>query len=85
MMNTIFLSISEHGGWTVAFVGYSIVFMALLCLIIIFSQLPKLINLKTKADLRRKGKQMRPMFVFLSSKMLQKEVGDATYTAAALI
>ncbi len=58
MTNTIFLSISEHGGWTVAFVGYSIVFMALLCLIVIFSQLPKLINLKTKADLRRKGKHV---------------------------
>jgi octaprenyl-diphosphate synthase len=34
--------------------------------------------------IRRKGKQMRPMFVFLSAKMLG-EVNDSTYTAATLI
>lgn len=33
---------------------------------------------------KRKGKQMRPMFVFLSAKMLG-EVNDDTYTAASLI
>jgi octaprenyl-diphosphate synthase len=44
-----------------------------------------LLNVIMNYILRRKGKQMRPMFVFLSSKMLQKEVGDSTYTAAALI
>jgi len=44
-----------------------------------------LLNVIMNYILRRKGKQVRPMFVFLSSKMLQKEVGDATYTAAALI
>lgn len=44
-----------------------------------------LLNVIMNYILRRKGKQMRPMFVFLSSKMLKKEVEDSTYTAAALI
>lgn len=56
MMNAILLSISEHGGWTVALVGYSIVFIALVCLILIFTQLPKLLNLKLRFELKRKGK-----------------------------
>ena len=34
--------------------------------------------------IKRKGKQMRPMFVFLSAKLCG-EVNDATYTAASLI
>jgi octaprenyl-diphosphate synthase len=34
--------------------------------------------------LRRKGKQMRPMIVFLSAK-LNGEINDASYTAAAMI
>ncbi|NOZ35461.1 MAG: polyprenyl synthetase family protein [Chlorobi bacterium] len=34
--------------------------------------------------IRRKGKQMRPMFVFLSAKLVG-EVTESTYTAAALI
>ena len=34
--------------------------------------------------IKRKGKQMRPLFVFLSAKMCG-EVNDATYTAASLI
>ncbi len=33
---------------------------------------------------KRKGKQMRPMFVFLSAKLFG-ETGDSTYTAASLI
>ena len=44
-----------------------------------------LLNVIMNYILRRKGKQMRPMFVFLTSKMLKNEVGDSTYTAAALI
>tara|TARA_R110002050_G_scaffold200492_1_gene335349 strand:- start:7578 stop:8552 length:975 start_codon:yes stop_codon:yes gene_type:complete len=34
--------------------------------------------------IKRKGKQMRPMFVFLSAQM-NKEVTESTYTAASLI
>lgn len=34
--------------------------------------------------IRRKGKQMRPMFIFLSAKMLG-EVNDKTYDAASLV
>ena len=33
---------------------------------------------------KRKGKQMRPMFVFLSAKMLG-EINDDTYTSASLV
>jgi octaprenyl-diphosphate synthase len=34
---------------------------------------------------RRKGKQMRPMFVFLTAKTLNNKVEEPTYTAASLI
>lgn len=44
-----------------------------------------LLNVIMNYILRRKGKQMRPMFVFLTSKMLKNEVEDSTYTAASLI
>lgn len=44
-----------------------------------------LLNVIMNYILRRKGKQMRPMFVFLSSKMLNDNVGNSTFTAAALI
>jgi octaprenyl-diphosphate synthase len=43
-----------------------------------------LLNILTNKLIRRKGKQMRPMLVFLSAK-LSGEVGDGTYTAAGLI
>ena len=43
-----------------------------------------LLNVATRYVLRRKGKQMRPLFVFLSSK-LTGEVTESTYTAASLI
>lgn len=35
--------------------------------------------------IKRKGKQMRPMFVFLTAKMLKQKVEESTYTAASLI
>jgi len=35
--------------------------------------------------IKRKGKQMRPMFVFLTAKALNGEVKESSYTAAALI
>ena len=44
-----------------------------------------LLNVIMNYILRQKGKQMRPMFVFLTSKMLKNEVSDSTYTAASLI
>ncbi len=43
-----------------------------------------LLNIVLNYLLRRKGKQMRPMFVFLTSKMFG-EVNNSTYTAASLI
>jgi len=35
--------------------------------------------------IKRKGKQMRPMFVFLTAKCLNETVEESTYTAASLI
>ena len=49
----------------------------------ISSNIP-LLNMVTGYVLRRKGKQMRPLFVFLSSKMTG-EITESTYTAASLI
>lgn len=43
-----------------------------------------LLNYITRYILKRKGKQMRPMFVFLSAK-LNGEISSSTYTAASLI
>ena len=43
-----------------------------------------LLGLITNYILRRKGKQMRPMFVFLSAK-LHGEIADSSYTAATMI
>jgi len=43
-----------------------------------------LLNIVTRYLLRRKGKQMRPLFVFLTSKMIG-EITESTYTAASLI
>jgi octaprenyl-diphosphate synthase len=43
-----------------------------------------LLNIITNYILRRKGKQMRPMFVFLSAK-LNGEITEKSYTAASLI
>jgi len=43
-----------------------------------------LLNIVANYIVRRKGKQMRPMFVFLTAKTLG-EINDSTYTAASLI
>ena len=43
-----------------------------------------LLDIITNYIIRRKGKQMRPMFVFLSAKLVG-EVNESTYTAAGLI
>lgn len=44
----------------------------------------KLLNLVSSYILRNKGKQMRPLFVFLTAKMTGK-ITESTYTAASLI
>ncbi|MBT8211473.1 MAG: polyprenyl synthetase family protein, partial [Eudoraea sp.] len=45
-----------------------------------------LLNRITYYIVNRKGKQMRPMFVFLSAKMLNDgEVNDRTYRGASVI
>jgi octaprenyl-diphosphate synthase len=49
----------------------------------ISSNIP-LLNIVTRYILRRKGKQMRPLFVFLTSRMIG-EITESTYTAASLI
>ncbi|MFK8044448.1 MAG: polyprenyl synthetase family protein [Crocinitomicaceae bacterium] len=45
----------------------------------------ELLNKVTHYVVKRKGKQMRPMFIFLTAKMLNGEVADKTYRAASLI
>lgn len=49
----------------------------------ISSDIP-LLTIVTRFVLRRKGKQMRPLFVFLSSR-LTGEITESTYTAASLV
>lgn len=43
-----------------------------------------LLDIITRYILKRKGKQMRPMFVFLSAD-INGDIGDSTYVAASLI
>jgi len=50
MMNL--LSISSQGGWTVALVGYAIVFAALVLLVVVFILIPKLFKLKLGAKIK---------------------------------
>jgi octaprenyl-diphosphate synthase len=50
---------------------------------ILKSRIP-LLNIITNYVIRRKGKQIRPMFVFLSAKLLG-DINSSTYIAAALI
>ena len=50
---------------------------------VVSSKIP-LLNIVTRFVLRKKGKQMRPLFVFLSSG-LTGEITEATYTAASLV
>ncbi|WP_461630146.1 OadG family protein [Labilibaculum euxinus] len=50
------LSIGSQGGWTVAIVGYSIVFIALVLLVIVFVNLPKLLHLNLRKKLVREGR-----------------------------
>ena len=44
-----------------------------------------LLNRITHYVVNRKGKQMRPMFVFLTAKMLDAAVNERTYRGAAVI
>lgn len=43
-----------------------------------------ILNRVTQFIVKRKGKQMRPLFIFLTAKMLGK-INDATYDAASLV
>lgn len=43
--------------WSITIVGWLIVFFALVCLIIIFTQVPKLLNINIKSKLRKQGKE----------------------------
>ena len=58
MSSIILGAISASGGWTVAFVGYGIVFVALVLLVFIFNYLSKLINLQTRLEQKKKGKKI---------------------------
>jgi len=58
MFNVILASITSQGGWTVAIVGYSIVFVALVVLILIFNTIPKILRMQVRSELRKKGKHV---------------------------
>ena len=51
------LSAAAGSGLTVALVGWLIVFAALVLLVIVFTQIPKLIYYKTRKELKQKTKQ----------------------------
>lgn len=55
MMNII-ASVTSQGGYTVALVGIVVVFAALILLYIVFSQMPRIINMNIRSQLRREGK-----------------------------
>jgi Na+-transporting methylmalonyl-CoA/oxaloacetate decarboxylase gamma subunit len=57
-MNTLFILLvnSVEFGLTVAIVGFSIVFFALTALVIVFSRLPKIINMRLNRDKLRRNK-----------------------------
>lgn len=44
----------------------------------------KLLNRATQFIIKRKGKQMRPLFIFLTAKMLG-QINDSTYDSASLV
>jgi len=50
------LSIGSQGGWTIALVGYGIVFTALIALVIVFVNLPRLLQINLRSKLKKQGK-----------------------------
>jgi hypothetical protein len=60
---TYILIFSELGKFSfiVAFVGYIVVFLALVSLFLIFKNIPKLYNIQIRKRLRRKGKMLEPV------------------------
>lgn len=59
MISTILLSsdlIAKTGGYTIAIVGWVIVFVALIGLVIIFMAIPKLLEFSIKCKLKKEGK-----------------------------
>ena len=50
------LSIGSQGGWTIAFVGYAIVFTALIVLVLVFLVLPKVLHINLRTKLKKEGK-----------------------------
>ena len=51
------LSIGSQGGWTIALVGYGIVFSALIALVIVFVNLPRLLQINLRSKLKKQGKR----------------------------
>lgn len=56
MMINLAANLSE--GYTVALVGYLIVFVVLVVLILVFTNIPRLLNLNLKAKLKKEGKEV---------------------------
>jgi glutaconyl-CoA/methylmalonyl-CoA decarboxylase subunit delta len=56
-MSMIIASMTAIGNdnWTIAIVGYIIVFLALVLLVAVFLYLPRLVNMEARKRMRRKG------------------------------
>ncbi len=52
LLNNLLLITNQ--GWTIAIVGWSIVFFALILLVLIFNSIPKLININIKRSIFKK-------------------------------
>jgi len=61
MISIIILSELGKYSFIVAFVGYLVVFLALVLLFVIFKNIPRFYNLQIRKKLRRKGKAVEQM------------------------
>ena len=57
IFNYINWDLIKGEGLIITFIGYIIVFAALVLLYLVFNNLPKLLNIQTRRELRRKGKK----------------------------
>ncbi|TKG96364.1 hypothetical protein EYV94_03665 [Puteibacter caeruleilacunae] len=55
---SILLASVGSAGFTVTIVGFSIVAVSLAALVVVFSQVPKIINLKIRSKLKKEGKEV---------------------------
>ena len=57
LLNYINWELIKGDGLIITFIGYFIVFAALILLYVVFNNLPKLLHIHTRRELKRKGKK----------------------------